>query len=109
MLDIAEALVQGDLEMIGALAEDSFHGARDLYEISSVEMEKMMAAMLSGPGVIGARQAGAGFGGCMVAFVKENEVEVFSAHVQDIYKANSGIEPKVYPVQSASGAGVVSF
>ena len=57
----------------------SFAGARDLYEIVVPEMEAMMEAMLSGPGVIGARQAGAGFGGCMVAFVEKEAV----AHLRD--------------------------
>ena len=37
-----------------------------------------MEAMLTAPGVIGARQAGAGFGGCMVAFVQTGAVEAFS-------------------------------
>ena len=41
-----------------------------------------MAAMRAAPGVIGARQAGAGFGGCMVAFVEEPAVEEFASFVQ---------------------------
>jgi len=87
------------------LTAQSYAGARDLYEISCDEMELMMAAMLSGPGVIGARQAGAGFGGCMVALVESEGVEGFARHVQAHYRASSGIEPQVYPVQAAPGAG----
>jgi len=68
-------------------------------------MEMMMAAMLSGPDLIGARQAGAGFGGCMVALVESEGVEGFARHVQAHYRASSGIEPQVYPVQAAPGAG----
>ncbi len=105
VLDIAAALADGDHARIGALARHSFEGARDLYEISSTEMDHMMAAMQSGPGVIGARQAGAGFGGCMVAFVKSGMVEAFSGHVYDHYRNSSGIEPQIYPVQPAPGAG----
>jgi galactokinase len=109
VLDIAGALARGDRAQISALAAESYAGARDLYEISSHEMELMMAAMNSGPGVIGARQAGAGFGGCMVACVEETQVDAFARHVQNHYLAISGIEPQVYPVQAASGAGLVSF
>ncbi|MBN1145754.1 MAG: hypothetical protein JXA78_00755 [Anaerolineales bacterium] len=65
------------------------------YEISCTEMEKMIRAMTSGPGVIGARQAGAGFGGCMVAFVRKAEVEKFSQHIWAHYYASTGIEPRV--------------
>jgi galactokinase len=105
VLDMAAGLAAGDLARIGDLAADSYTGARDLYEIVSQEMAWMMEAMTSGPGIIGARQAGAGFGGCMVAFVEENRVAAFAQHVEMHYRTASGIEPQVYPVQAAAGAG----
>jgi len=85
--------------------DESYAGARDLYEISSPEMAVMMQAMGQGPGVVGARQAGAGFGGCMVAFVENEAVAAFANHVKQLYRAATAIEPKVYPVQAAAGAG----
>ena len=109
VLDIAAAISNGDLQKIQSLCAQSFAGAQDLYEISSPEMDFMMTVMLSGPGVIAARQAGAGFGGCMAAFVEDSLVEVFAAHVQEHYHTNTGIEPKVYPVQAAPGAGLLNF
>ena len=105
VLDMADALASGDVAEIGNLAAESYAGARDLYEISSSEMEMMMAAMQSGPGVVGARQAGAGFGGCMVAFVEQGEVETFARHVEAQYRTSSSIQPQVYPVHAAAGAG----
>jgi galactokinase len=105
VLDVAAALAQGDRDQIATLAAQSYAGARDLYEIGCVEMEMMMAAMLSGPEVIGARQAGAGFGGCMVALVEGGGVDPFAQHVRAHYRASSGIQPQVYPVQAAPGAG----
>jgi galactokinase len=105
VLEMADVLANGDFAGIGNLAAESYAGARDLYEISSNEMEKMMAAMESGAGVIGARQAGAGFGGCMVSFVEEAQVGAFARHVETRYRDTSGIEPQVYPVQAAAGAG----
>jgi galactokinase len=107
VLDIADALARGDRGQIGTLAAESYAGARDLYEISCREMEMMMAAMHSGPGVIGARQAGAGFGGCMVAVVERGSIGEFAQHVQARYLASTGIEPQVYPVQAAPGAGLL--
>jgi galactokinase len=105
VLDMAAALARGDRAEIGFLAARSYAGARDLYEISCPEMEWMMDAMNSGPGLLGARQAGAGFGGCMVAFVEENHVDAFARHVHIHYRDSAGIEPDVYPVQAAPGAG----
>lgn len=105
VLELAHALDSDDTTAIKTLTVESYAGARDLYEISCREMEAMIAAMNSGPGVIGARQAGAGFGGCMVAFVESRKVEAFAAHVKEAYQASTGIEPKVYPVEAAAGAG----
>jgi galactokinase len=105
VLDMADALARGDRKEIRALTSQSYTGARDLYEISCQEMAWMVEAMTSGPGVIGARQAGAGFGGCMVALVEESQVGHFARHVEAHYHAASGIEPQVYPVRAAAGAG----
>ncbi len=107
VLLLAEALELGDRAAIGALTAASFAGARDLYEITVTETEQMHAAMCSAPGVIGARQAGAGFGGCLVAFVDSAQVDAFAAHVAAAYAAASGLTPPIYPVDPAPGAGLV--
>jgi galactokinase len=65
----------------------------------------MMEAVMSAPGIVGARQAGAGFGGCMVAFVEEKSVDLFREYVSTRYRTETTIDPEVYPVQAASGAG----
>jgi galactokinase len=65
---LASALTAGDRPAVDRLCAESFAGARDLYEICSPAMLAilaMMEAMRSAPGTIGARQAGAGFGGCL--------------------------------------------
>ena len=107
VLALAAALPAGKRDSIRTLCAASFAGARDLYEIVVPEMEAMMDAMLSGPGVIGARQAGAGFGGCMVAFVEKEAVEIFAGHVWQHYQSATGIEPNVYGVVAAPGAGTL--
>ena len=104
VLRLAEGLTAGDRTAICALTTTSYTGARDLYEIGSSEMAAVEEAMLSAPGVIGARQAGAGFGGCMVALVEVNEVDAFERHVREAYLAATGIKAEVYPVQAAAGA-----
>lgn len=105
VVEMGYALPAGNREAIHELTEASYEGARDLYEIVSIEMAKMMEAMSSGPGVVGARQAGAGFGGCMVALVERAKTQDFSEHVRRYYLSGTGIEPNVYLVQAAAGAG----
>lgn len=107
VLDLAEALSTGDRGNIRTLAVESYTGAKDKYEIGSAETEFMMNAMMSGPGIIGARQAGAGFGGCMVAFVENDSVDYFVGHVAQVYQRSTGISPHVYPVEAAAGAGLI--
>jgi galactokinase len=68
----------------------------------------MMKAMRSSLGILGARQAGAGFGGCMVAFVTRDQVEDFVQQVKASYMGFTDILAKVYPVQAAPGAGVLT-
>jgi len=104
-LDLAPALTAGDAARLNQLFAASYAGARDLYEIGAPAMEAMMQAMLSGPGVVAARQAGAGFGGCMVALVQQSHVDAFADHVTRAYAAEMKIEPSIYPVQAAPGAG----
>jgi galactokinase len=99
---MAHALADGDRNAIHRLCADSFAGARDLYEICSAPMLAMMEVMTRAPGVIGARQAGAGFGGCMVAFAEAGSEEAFAAAVSGEY-----CKAEVYPVEPAAGAGLM--
>ncbi len=108
VLDLAGALSAKDVPCIAALTAESFAGARDLYEIVVPQMEAMIAAMRCAPGVLGARQAGAGFGGCMVAFVERECVPAFGEHVRAAYQAATGIESAVYAVEAAPGAGLLA-
>jgi galactokinase len=109
VLDITEALASGNHRTAGELAVLSFSGARDLYEIVSGEMIAMFEAIMNAPGGFGARGAGAGFGGCLVAFVEAEKVAEFIPQVAAQYKGSTGIDPQVYPGVAADGAGLLTF
>jgi len=103
---LAVALTEGDRPAVARLCAESFAGARDLYEICSPAMMDMMDAMLAAPGVIGARQAGAGFGGCMVALVDSTLTDTFRAAVLEAYRSTTQVVAEIYPVEAAPGAAV---
>lgn len=107
VLDLAAALPLGDRDKLRRLFAASYEGAIRLYEIGAPSMAHMLEAMLSAPGVIGGRQAGAGFGGCMVALVEADQVEAFTAHVRRTYRTLTDIEAHVYAVKPSDGAGVL--
>ncbi len=106
-LELREALPRGDRQALGDLFHASFAGARDLYEIAVPAMETMVEVMLEAPGAVAARQAGAGFGGCMVALVEAQRVQQFVPWVTEAYAAQTNIRPSVYTVVAAPGAGVL--
>ena len=107
VFDLAHAFENDDRVAIGRLCRDSFMGARDLYEITVPNMEAMFAAASESPGIIGVRQAGAGFGGCLVAFVERDKVTAFEQDCARRYQQRSGITPEVYAVAAAPGAGLL--
>ena len=107
VLDLAQVLPEGRPEPLQALFEASYTGARDLYEIGAPAMAAMMKAMSTAPGVVAARQAGAGFGGSMVALVKEGYLGPFTEHVIETYQQDTKIQPEVYAVQAAPGAMIL--
>jgi galactokinase len=109
VLAIAEAVSCGDHARAGEMMLDSFQGADDLYEIVSDEMIAMKNAIMSAPGALGTRGAGAGFGGCLVALVEDEHVETFSSQVLETYKESTGIEARVFPVRAAAGAGALTI
>lgn len=105
--DLATMLPTGDKAVLRDLFTTSYHGVRDLFEISVPAMEAMFDAMLSSPGVVAARQTGAGFGGCMVALVKADHITDFSAAVDTSYQNAVNIKPDIYPVSASAGAGLL--
>lgn len=107
VLDLAQALPEGLPDTLQTLFASSYSGARDLFEIGAPAMQAMMLAMTTAPGVVAARQAGAGFGGSMVALVEDGFVEPFTKHVASVYQQATGIQAEVYAVQAAPGATIL--
>jgi galactokinase len=107
VLELETALAAGDHPALNRLYTASYQGASELYEIGAPSMDAMIDAMLSSPGVIAARQAGAGFGGCMVALVQDGSVEAFIQETSSVYQKATGITPVIFEVRPAEGAGLL--
>lgn len=63
----ADALAAGDLKSAGELVTDSHRSLRDDAGVSTPTLDALVTALVSTPGVLGARLTGAGFGGSVVA------------------------------------------
>jgi galactokinase len=103
----AAALRRGDLETFGRLMKESHTSLRDLYEVSSDELDVMAALAQSQPGCYGARMTGAGFGGCAVALARTDAVQDVAGQVATCYQKATGRSASVYVCRAADGAGLV--
>lgn len=109
VLEMAEALPRGDQQQLSRLFAASYRGARDGYEIGAPAMEAMIGAMRGARGIVAARQAGAGFGGCMVALVEAALVQRFASDVEMAYVRATSIQPTIYATAAAPGAAVLTL
>jgi galactokinase len=105
-LKAAEALEMGDIQLFGRLMVESHESLRDLYEVSSRELDLAVELAMGVEGVLGSRMTGAGFGGCTVTIMRSESVEEFMRKVPEEYRRRTGIEPAVYPFKPEDGARV---
>ncbi|WP_366293877.1 galactokinase [Paenibacillus sp. AN1007] len=96
VLASVEALRNNDLEAFGQLMNASHESLRDLYEVSCSELDVMVEEARRIPGTLGARMTGAGFGGCTVSLVHENDADRFVSEVGAAYEARTGLKGDFY-------------
>lgn len=108
VLDAIDALAAGDLASVGRLLVESHVSLRELFEVSSPELDALVEIATAVPGVYGARMTGAGFGGCIVALARPDAVEPLAAAIRRDYPGRTGLEPRVWAVRPAAGAGPVA-
>ncbi|XP_044484408.1 galactokinase-like [Mangifera indica] len=115
---VSSNLNEGDkLKKVGELMNDSHHSCSVLYECSCPELEELVEVCRDN-GALGARLTGAGWGGCVVALVKENIVPQFILNLKEnFYQARiiKGVISKndlglyVFASKPSSGAAIIKF
>jgi galactokinase len=100
------ALELGETRSFGALMFAGHASLRDLYEVSTPELDILVETARRHHGCIGARLTGAGFGGCTVNLVEEGSAEQFIEELKKGYLAKTGRETLVYKCQASEGASV---
>jgi galactokinase len=104
VLECVAALRAGDLAEAGRLMDASHCSLRDLYEVSSAELDTMVELLREQPGCYGARLTGAGFGGCAVALMAAGALEAAIPIVSEAYRSRTNLMPALYPTRAAAGA-----
>ncbi len=98
----AAAIRAGELDRLGSLLDASHASSRDLYRVSSPELDALAAA-LRGAGALGARLSGGGFGGCVVALVPRDRLSLLQRSLAERFAEWGASPPRVHAFRPAGG------
>jgi galactokinase len=108
VLETEAAMRADDRPAIGRLFAESHASMRDLFEITTPEMDTLVEIAAATPGVVAARMTGGGFGGCTIKLVEPDALEALRGSVERDYATRAGRTPRLWEVQAATGAGAVT-
>jgi galactokinase len=108
VLAAAAALEAGDLRTVGDLFAASHASLRDLFEVSSPELDALVEIATGVEGTAAARMTGAGFGGCTVNLVRRDALDRFRRAILDDYPRRTGLQPAIHVVRPADGAAILA-
>lgn len=96
LLAAAEDLQQNNLVSFGQRMYETHEGLSKLYEVSCPELDFLVEAARKEPGILGARMMGGGFGGCVIALIKEQHIDEVVARISAAYRDSLQQELKTY-------------
>jgi len=99
----AAALERGDVEELGAILAAGHASLRDDYEVSTPELDLLVALALDA-GAWAARMTGGGFGGSIVALAPTDRCPAVAAGVAAGYRAATGRVTEPIVATAAAGA-----
>ena len=103
----AAALEASALWRVGRCMNESHESLRDDFEVSTPELDALVHAARSAPGVYGSRLCGAGFGGSTVTLLAGWALDSFRDRVTWEYTRATNREPVIRAVRPAAGASVI--
>jgi len=109
VLEAIPALKAGHFKKFGKLMNESHDSLRRDYEVTGFELDTMVSEARTIDGVIGSRMTGAGFGGCTVSLVAQNQIEMFIDLVGDAYHKKTGLLPEFYLPEIGEGVRQISI
>lgn len=90
VLEVKSALEAGDTARLGTLLNASHASLKDDLGVSCKELDVLAETASALEGVLGARMMGGGFGGCILALVKEESIRNFREALAKAYREKTG-------------------
>lgn len=97
------ALKANDIETFGKLMNESHTSLAKDFEVTGKELDTLVEEAWKQEGVIGSRMTGAGFGGCTVSIVRDENVDAFIENVGEVYRKKIGLVASFYVVEIGDG------
>ena len=101
--DAAIALRRRDLDAVGPLMTASHRSMQHDFEISTPDLDNVVAAALDA-GAAGARLTGGGFGGTAIILVRTPDISAVIEAVRDVLATPSRPRPEIAAVRAVEGA-----
>ncbi len=95
VLQAVEAMRAGDGARLRQLFHASHLSMRDDFEVSTGEIDRMVAIADADADIFGARLTGGGFGGSVVMLAKAGSAKAASRRIADLYSSATGQKPTV--------------
>jgi galactokinase len=102
-------LQNGQISDFGRLMVEGHLSLRYLYEVSLPELDALVAIAEQIPGCLGARLTGAGFGGCTINLVRNDQLEAFIAAFSKECQEKTGKIPTIMVSTASDGASVLTL
>ena len=108
VIKMATALRKTNIEEISSIMADSHTSMKNLFEISTPEIDILVNIISKFINVSGGvRMTGGGFGGCVVALLPTSSVEGVRQQIESQYPYQTGLEACIYLNQPARGVETV--
>lgn len=103
VVDFMHALRTKDMAKIKDIITASHESLRYDYEVSGLELDKIVEIARAQDGCLASRMTGAGFGGCAIAIVEKTKLDQFMTAVADEYEAVVKVRPDLYVADLGDG------
>lgn len=105
--DLSRALKLRNFEEAGNILNQGHDSEKDFYEITCNETDYLVDKLNKYDSILGARQVGGGFGGCVLALAKDKDLDTLLEEVNKDYKKKFGLKTTHIPVNISKGCHLV--
>ena len=109
VVEAVKVLKDNNIIRFGELMNQSHDSLKDDYEVTGLELDTLVYEGRKLPGVIGTRMTGAGFGGCTISIVRNDDSEKFMTTLSKVYQKKTGMVPDFYQPEIGNGAGRIDL